>query len=107
MIENNGKKYYTTYELKDLINDPDTEIHKIWMAAYPRCKEIILQEQVNRILYEAKRNKAVSIVEYTMGEKGQKKYFAFLLDDVIEYIKNREFMPKASNIKFIDKEKKL
>ena len=100
MIENKGKKYYTTYEIVDLINNSDTEIHKKWKECFPKHENIILFEQVNRILYKTKKNKEVSFVEFTRGEKGKKVYYAFLLDDVISYINKT----KASNIKFIDKE---
>ena len=104
MIENNDKKYYTTYEIADLINDESTEIHKVWNECYPNFQNVVLVEQVNRILYEAKKYKKVSVAEFTKSAKGTKKYFAFLIDDVIEYVKNREILHKTCNLKFIDKE---
>ena len=100
MIENNGKKYYTPYEIVDLINNPDTEIHKKWKERFPKFENIILYEQVTRIIYEAKKNKEVAFVQFTRGEKGKKIYYAFLIDDVLTYINKT----KAANIKFIDKE---
>lgn len=104
MIEHEGKKFYTTYEITDLINDETTEIHKIWKSKYPNYEKVILLEQVNRILYEAKKNKKVVFIEYTKTENAQKKYFAFWVDDVIEYIKNRDVLNRAFNIKVIEKE---
>ena len=103
MIESNGKKYYTTYELKDMINDESTELHQLWFAKMPHCKKAVYTEQISRILYEGKKNKLISIAEYTRSENGKKKYFAFLLDDVIEYVKKRETY-KHYNIKIIEKE---
>ena len=100
MIEHNGKKYYTTYEIADLITDESTELHKKWKLLYPNWDSVILLEQVNRVLYTAKNNKEVSFVEFTRGEKGKKKYLAFLIDDVFTYINKKH----ASNMKFIDKE---
>ena len=103
MIEHNGNKYYTTYEIKDLINDASTEIHKLWFEKMPHCKNGVYIDQVSRILYEGKKNKQISFAEFTKTEKGTKKYFAFLLDDVIEFIKIRETY-KHYNITIIDKE---
>ena len=100
MIENNGKRYFTPYEIVDMISNSDTEIHKKWKDRFPKYETVILFEQVNRILYEAKKNKEVAFVQFTRGEKGKKVYYAFLLEDVITYISKS----KASNIKVIDKE---
>ncbi len=100
MIENGSKKYYTIYELVDLIENPDTEIHKIWKEVYPKYEKIVLFEQVNRVVYEGKKNKAISFVEFTKGENGKKKFYAFLDDDVINYV----IQKRGSNMKFIDKE---
>lgn len=104
MVENNNKKYYTNYELVDLINDETSEIHKVWKEKFSRNREVVLLEQVNRLVYEGKKNKTISYVEFTRGENGKKKYYAFLLEDVIEYIQQRERTKKACNVKFIDKE---
>lgn len=104
MIEHKGKKFYTTYEITDLINDESTEIHKVWEEIYPNYKNVVLLEQVNRILYEAKKNKKVVFIEYTKTEKAMKKYFAFEVESVIEYIKNRDVLNRAFNIKVIEKE---
>ncbi|MBO6104551.1 MAG: hypothetical protein J6O99_01475, partial [Methanobrevibacter sp.] len=89
-----------THEIVELINDPKTEIHKKWKERYKNYENVVLYEQVNRIVYEAKKNKSVAFVEFTRGEKGKKVYFAFLIDDVISYIIKK----KASNIKFVEKE---
>ena len=104
MIEHQGKQFYTTYEITDLINDETTEIHQVWENKYPKYKSVVLIEQVNRILYEAKRNKKVVYIEYTKTENASKKYFAFDIDSVIEYIKNRDVLNRAFNIKVIEKE---
>ena len=104
MIEHEGKKFYTTYEITDLINDDKTEIHKLWEKKYPNYQNVVLLEQVNRILYEAKRNKKIVFIEYTKTENARKKYFAFWIDSVIEYIENRDVLNRAFNIKVIDKE---
>ena len=103
MIEHKGKKFYTTYEIVDLINNPETEIHKNWKNCFPKYENVILYEQVTRILYEAKKHKEITFVQFTKGKNGKKVYYAFLLEDVISYINKT----KASNIKFIDKEQKL
>ena len=100
MIENNGKKYYTTHELVDLINDPATELHKRWKERYSNFENVVLFEQVNRVVYEAKKNKEIAFVEFTRGDQGKKIYFAFLIDDVITYIIKKQ----AANIKFVEKE---
>ena len=100
MIEHDGKKYYTTYEIADLISDESTEIQKKWKLLYPNWDSVILLEQVNRVLYTAKNRKEISVVEFTRGEKGKKKYLAFLYEDVCSYIVKKQ----ASNMKFIDKE---
>ena len=103
MIENKGKKYYTTYEIKDMVNEPDTELHKLWFENMPHQRDFVLIEQVNRIMYEGKNNKHISVAEFTRTENGKKKYFAFLIDDVFEYVKTRESL-KQYNVKFTDKE---
>ncbi len=103
MIENNGKQYYTAAEIRDLINDSSTEIHAVWKRLFPKYRNVVLLEQVTRILYEAKNYKKIDIVEFTRDENGIKKYFAFYIVDVIEYIKNRE-EHRTANCKFIDKE---
>ena len=104
MIESNGKKYYTTYELKDMINDETTELHKLWFEKMPHCKNAVYIEQVSRILYEGKENKQISFAEFTRSENGKKKYFAFLLDDVIEFVKSRETY-KHYNVKIVERSK--
>ena len=104
MIESKGKKYYTTYELKDIINDPDAELHKLWFKKMPHSKNVVYIEQVSRVLYEGKKNNQISFAEYTRSEKGTKKYFAFLLEDVIEYVKIRETY-KHYNVKIVERSK--
>lgn len=104
MIENNGRKYYTALECVELINDESTEIHKVWEKKYPNYQNIVLLDQVNRILYEAKKLKKISFVEYTKTEKSNKKYFAFQIDEVIEYISTRDILKQPYNLNFIDKE---
>ena len=104
MIEYEGKRFYTTYEITELINDSTTDIHNVWKNKYPNYQNVVLLEQVNRILYEAKRNKKVVFIEYTKTEKAQKKYFAFEIGSVIDYIQNRDVLNKAFNIKVINKE---
>ena len=104
MIEHEGKKFYTTYEITDLINDETTEIHKVWKEKNPNYINVVLREQVTRILYEAKKTKKVVFIEYTKTENASKKYFAFWIDDVIDYVKNRDGLSRAFNIKVVDKE---
>lgn len=100
MVECNGKTYYTTYELVDFIKDETTELHREWEKHLNNYKNVVLLEQVNRIVYDAKKNKDISFVEYTRGKNGKKKYYAFLVEDLIKYIVNKS----ASNIKVINKE---
>ena len=104
MIEHKGKKFYTTYEITELINDESSELHSVWKSKYPNYQNIVLLEQVNRILYEAKKNKKVVFIEYTKTENASKKYFAFDVESVIEYIKNRDVLNRAFNIKVFEKE---
>ena len=100
MIKRNNIKYYTTYEIVDLINDPRSELYSIWRKFYPKCEKVILLEQVNRIVFTAKKLKKISFIEFTRGVNGKKKYYAFPVDDLIKYIEQYH----ASNIKLIDKE---
>ena len=102
MIEHDGKKFYTIYEITDLIEDSTTELHKVWEKKYPNYRNVILVEQVSRVLYEAKRNKAVVFIEYTKTKNANKKYFAFSVESVIEYMQKSD--DRAFNIKVIDKE---
>ena len=104
MIEHNGKKFYTTYEITDLINDEKTDIHQIWEEKYPKYRKVVLLEQVNHILYEAKKNKKVLHIEFTKSETATKKYYAFELESVIDYIKNRDVLSRAFNIRVLEKE---
>lgn len=106
MIENNGKNYYTTFEMLELVNDENTEVSKLWKKRFPKRKnrEIVLFEQVSRVLYQAKKEKKVSCIEFTKCEGGSKKYFAFSLEGVIEFLKQDSNFIKAFNIKIIDKE---
>lgn len=104
MITHEGKNYYTTYEITDLINDEKTEIHKIWKAKYPNYMNVVLLEQVNRIVYEAKKNKKIVFIEFIKTENATKKYFAFDIDSLIDYIQNRDVLNRAFNIKVFNKE---
>ena len=102
MIEHEGEKYYTILEISDLIEDTRTDLHKVWKEKYPNYQNIILPEQVSRVLYEAKRNKDIVFIEYTKTKNANKKYFAFSINSVIEYI--QKSYDRAFNIKVIDKE---
>ena len=104
MIEHKGKKFYTTYEITESINSEDSEIHKVWEEIYPNYKNVVLLEQVNRIIYEAKKSKKIVFIEYTKTENAKKKYFAFDIDSIIEYIKNRDVLNRAFNIKVYEME---
>ena len=104
MIEQNGKKYYTTYELVKLITDSTTELSQAWQKYKPNYQNVILLEQVCRIVYEGKKKRKISVVEFTKSEKASKKYYAFLLDDVINYLSSRESDRKVYNVKVIEKE---
>lgn len=100
MIEKGNKRYYTTFELVDLIENPETELHKTWKSVYPNYENVVLFEQVSRVVYEGKKVKDISFVEFTKGDKGKKKFYAFLVDDVINYVIKK----RGANLKFIDKE---
>lgn len=100
MIEHENKKYYTIFEIVDLIENPDAKIHKTWKTVYPNYEKVVLFEQVSRVVYEGKRIKAISFVEFTKGDRGKKKFYAFLIDDVINYVIKKH----GANLKFIDKE---
>lgn len=102
MIEHEKKKYFTNYELLELIRDENTELHKAWKAAFPKFENVILLEQVNRVLYEAKKYKKVEFVEFTKTKSSKKKYFAFEINSVIDYISN--YKDRIFNIKVINKE---
>ena len=71
MIENNGKRYYTPYEIVDLITNSDTDIHKKWKERFPKYENVILFEQVNR----KKKKKIKKLLLYSLPEvKRVKKY---------------------------------
>lgn len=106
MIENEGKKYYTTYEILNLVRDETSELNELWNNRFPKYRERqrILFEQVSRVLYKAKNRKQISYITFTRSEQGTKKYFAFLLEDVIAFLREESNFNKAFNIKTIDKE---
>lgn len=86
MIEHNGKKYYSIMELIDFINDEDTELHSVWKRYFPKYKNVVLLDQVSRILGAAKKAKKIDFLEYTKHPETFRKYYAYTILDVINYI---------------------
>ena len=107
MIENNGKKYYTAFEIRQMLNDGyEDQLNQFWRIRFPKKKnrEVILLEQVSRVLHQARKDKKISYIEFTKCQGGSKKYYAFPLEDIVEYLQQDSNFIKAFDIKTINKE---
>lgn len=102
MIENNGIKYYQTNEISKFIEDADSEIGKKWRLRYKQ-RGAILSEQVQRVLYNAKKEKKIPYVVYKKNESAKKKFFGFSLKDVMDFL-DKEFSENIVNLEFVNKE---
>ncbi|MBQ3642245.1 hypothetical protein II906_10040 [bacterium] len=102
MIENNGIKYYQTNEISKFIEDADSEIGKKWRLRYKQ-RGAILSEQVQRILYNAKKERKIPFVVYKKNESAKKKFFGFSLKDVMDFL-DKEFPENIVNLEFVNKE---
>lgn len=102
MIENNGIKYYQTNEISKFIEDADSEIGKKWRLRYKQ-RGAILSEQVQRVLYNAKKERKIPFVVYKKNESAKKKFFGFSLKDVMDFL-DKEFPENIVNLEFVNKE---
>lgn len=102
MIENNGIKYYQTNEISKFIEDADSEIGKKWRLRYKQ-RGAILSEQVQRVLYNAKKERKIPFVVYKKNESAKKKFFGFSLKDVMDFL-DKEFSENIVNLEFVNKE---
>ena len=88
MIENKGKRYYTPREMLEIITDEKTELSKAWKKRFPKFQSIVLLDQINRVLNDARRNKEISFISFNKSQHAHKEYYAFTLEDVIDYLVN-------------------
>lgn len=89
MIEFNNKKYYQPIELIDFINDSQTKLSKLWKQKFPKYQQVVLLDQINRVLNDARRNKEISFISFNKSQYAHKEYYAYKLEDVISYLENR------------------
>ena len=88
MIENKNKKYYTINELLDFIENESTELSKVWKTTFPKFANVVLLDQIARVFGEAKRNKQINYIQFKKNKDSQKSYYAYAIEDVIDYLKN-------------------
>lgn len=100
MIENKGKKYYTPREMLEIITDEKTELSKAWKKRFPKFQKIVLLDQINRVLTDARRNGEISFLSYNKSPDANREYYAFTLEDVIDYLETKSIKIK----KIINKE---
>ena len=97
MVENKNKKYYTTNELLDFIEDEKTELGKTWKRVFPKFESIVLLDQVSRVLAEARKIKSVNYIQFKKNKDSNKQFYAYAIEDVIDYLVN-VYSKKAFNI---------
>lgn len=88
MIENNDKKYYTTMELMDFIHDDSTKLSQVWKKTFPKFEKVVLLDQISRVFGEAKKNNLINYIKYKKTESANKSFYAYAIEDVIDYLEN-------------------
>ena len=88
MIENGNKKYYTTNELIDFIEDESTELSKIWKETFPKFGRVVLLDKIARVFSEAKKINQINYIQYKKNKDSNKLFYAYAIEDVIDYLKN-------------------
>lgn len=89
MIEHNGKKYYTAFELLDFLNDENSELHAAYKKRFPKYEKSVRLEHINRTLTLARRAKKIQFLEYKKNKDSSKVFFAYAMQDVIDYINTK------------------
>ena len=103
MIEYDGKKYYTPVEILDLIEDGTSDLSKVWKKHFPNYKNVVLLDQINRVLQTARHERKINYMKFKKSPKSEKLFYAFTEKDVIEYLENTK---KEFDICINEKEKK-
>lgn len=88
MIENGNKKYYTTNELQDFIENEKTEISRIWKNTFPKFDRVVLLDQINRVFSEARKNNTINYIQFKKNKDANKSFYAYAIEDVIDYLVN-------------------
>lgn len=88
MIENGKKKYYTTNELIDFIEDEKTELSKAWKKTFPKFEIVVLLDQINRVISEARKNNLINYIQFKKNKDANKSFYAYAIEDVIDYLEN-------------------
>ena len=101
MIEHEGKKYFTTYELLDFVNNSESDLGKAWAARFPKFKKTVLMDQLSRVLTGGRQAKQIKFLEFKKNEKSSRVFFAYAPEDVVEYLKT--YSKKVYNIKLHNK----
>lgn len=101
MIEHEGKKYYTTYELLDFIRDKEV-LGEMWSKVFPLKHKVILLEHITRVLSNAKMDKKIKFLEYKKNEKSSKTFYAYSIEDVRDFLKS--YKKEVYDVKIHEKE---
>ena len=88
MVENGNKKYYTSIELQDFIEDEKTEIGKVWKKTFPKFDRVVLLDQINRVFSEARKNNSINYIQFKKNKDANKSFYAYSIEDVIDYLVN-------------------
>ena len=88
MIEFNEKKYYQPIELIDFINDSSTKLGKLWKQKFPKYQQVVLLDQINRVLKFARAERKINFIKFKKYRKSEKLFYGYAVEDVIEYLEN-------------------
>lgn len=83
MIEHNGKKFYSTYEISQMLSPDHTDrLNLAWKQYYNKyCRG-----EVQMILDKARKCNAVRHIRYTTQPAGGKTRYAYSLEDVVDFV---------------------
>ena len=102
MIENGNKKYYTSNELLDFIEDENMELSKVWKKTFPKFENVVILDQINRVFSEARKNNSMNYIQFKKNKDANKLFYAYAIEDVIDYLVNT-YSKKVFDIKVHNK----
>lgn len=102
MIEHKGKNYYIPFEVLDIITDSNSELSQLWAKHFPKFQNVVLIDQISRVLTNARKKQLIKFVEFKKNKDSNKVFYAYAIEDIIEYIKSN--CAKGYDVKLHEKE---
>ena len=90
MIDFNEKKYYTPAELLEFINNDSTELSKVWAKKFPKYKEVVVLDQINRVVEQARKERKINFIKFKKNPSANRLFYGYTVKDVIDYLSKQK-----------------